>query len=437
MQAVRAQGLGKRYRVGAPKHDQTFRESLAGLATRPIARVRGGRPSREEREQAEHIWALSDVSLSIDHGETVGLIGRNGAGKTTLLKILSRITKPTTGRAEITGSVGSLLEVGTGFHYELSGRENIYLNGAILGMSRADVVRKFDEIVEFAEVERFIDVPLKRYSTGMQMRLAFSVAAALQPEILLIDEVLAVGDANFQRKCLRKMEEVDSEGRTIIFVSHNASAVLRLCRRVILLEKGRVIADGPSADVMRRYLDSGAGRSAERTWPDPQEAPGDAIARLRAVRVLDALGNIVESSDIREPVKIEVEYDQLDPRARPSVNLHFFNDEGVCLFIANDSVNTSWQAAERGAGMVRCSCRIPGNLLAEGTVFVHAALSTYNPLEVHAFEPDAVAFYIVDQMSGLTARGEYVNELPGVMRPLLEWDTEYLGAGSRAVLTER
>jgi lipopolysaccharide transport system ATP-binding protein len=431
MEAIRVEGLGKRYRVGAPKHDQTFRESLSGLATRPMARLRGRGLARAERDEADHIWALSDVSLSIDHGELVGLIGRNGAGKSTLLKILSRITKPTTGRAEITGSVGSLLEVGTGFHYELSGRENIFLNGAILGMSRADVARKFDEIVDFAEVERFIDVPLKRYSTGMQMRLAFSVAAALQPEILLIDEVLAVGDANFQRKCIRKMEEVDSSGRTIVFVSHNASAVLRLCRRVILLEKGKVVADGPAAEVMRRYLDSGAGRSAERAWPDPAEAPGDMVAHLRSVRVLDARGNIVESSDIREPVTIEVEYEQLDARARPSVNLHFFNDEGVCLFISNDSVSAEWQATERGAGIIRSSCQIPGNFLAEGSVFVHAALSTYNPIEVHAFEPDAVAFYIVDQMSGPTARGEYVNDLPGVVRPLLEWTAEYIGSSRR------
>jgi lipopolysaccharide transport system ATP-binding protein len=291
-------------------------------------------------------------------------------------------------------------------------------------MTRREIDAKFDEIVAFSEISRFIDTPIKRYSSGMQMRLAFAVAASLEPEILLIDEVLAVGDANFQRKCLGTVEEAGSSGRTIIFVSHNMAAVLRLCRRVILLENGRITADGDAATVVRSYLESGSGRMAERVWDDPSRAPGDAVARLRAVRVRNSVGEIAETINIREPLSIEVEYERRDPAGRPSANLHFFNDEGLCLFIANDSTNPE-SGLLSGTGIVRSVCHVPGDFLAEGTIYVHAALSTYNPLTMHALERDAVAFHVVEDLQLGAARGEYVNELPGVVRPALPWSLEF------------
>jgi lipopolysaccharide transport system ATP-binding protein len=418
--SISAHGLGKRYRIGSVREERTFREALSSAGSSPFRAVKRSMTGTAQTREHEDIWALRDVSLEITPGETVGLIGRNGAGKSTLLKILSRITTPTTGRAAIYGRVGSLLEVGTGFHTELTGRENVMLNGAILGMSRREVAAKFDEIVEFADIARFIDVPLKRYSSGMQMRLAFSVAASLEPEILLVDEVLAVGDANFQRKCLGRMEEVSLSGRTIVFVSHNASAVLRLCKRVVMLERGSVVADGSAVAVMRHYLDEGAGRTAERAWTDA--GPGDDVAVLRSVRVSDAGGAVTESTDIRDDVLITVEYDRLDASVQTSANLHFFNDEGTCVFVSNDSTSEDTHALSvAGAGRVQSVCRIPGNLLAEGTMYVHAAVSSFNPTRVHAYEADAVAFQVIDPMTPGTARGTYANELPGVVRPLLDW----------------
>lgn len=256
--AIRAEHLSKQYRLGAQQAQRTLREALVDVASTPIRWLRG------ERSQSQNtFWALDDVSFDIKRGETAGIIGRNGAGKSTILKILSRITKPTRGRVEMFGRVGSLLEVGTGFHTELTGRENIYLNGAILGMPSREIDRKFDEIVDFSGVEKFLDTPVKHYSSGMHVRLAFSVAAHLEPEILIIDEVLAVGDAEFQKKCLGKMNEIAGEGRTILFVSHNKDAVTRLCQRAILLENGKLVLDGPTEEVFSEYYSSLARRNIE------------------------------------------------------------------------------------------------------------------------------------------------------------------------------
>ena len=258
---IQAYNLGKQYQLARREQYQALRDVLAGWMAAPLRAVRGGR-GREAASQAsppaarQRFWALRNVSFEIEQGEVIGIVGRNGAGKSTLLKIISRITRPTTGLVRMRGRVGSLLEVGTGFHPELTGRENVFLNGAVLGMKRAEIARKFDEIVAFAEVEEFIDMPVKRYSSGMHMRLAFAVAAHLEPEILVVDEVLAVGDATFQRKCLGRMSEVANEGRTVLFVSHNMNAVQRLCPRSILLEHGQVVEDADTATVVSRYLAS-------------------------------------------------------------------------------------------------------------------------------------------------------------------------------------
>jgi lipopolysaccharide transport system ATP-binding protein len=412
--AIVVEGLGKRYQLGATtgarSSYRSLREDLVGVL-------------RRERRRAEprHLWALRNVSFEVSPGERVGLIGRNGAGKSTLLKLLSRITAPTEGRAEIRGQVGSLLEVGTGFHPELTGRDNISLAGAILGMRRREIDAKLDEIVEFAGVERFLDTPVKRYSSGMYLRLAFAVAAHLEPEILLVDEVLAVGDADFQKKCLGRMEQIGESGRTVLFVSHSMPSVLRLCDRVILFDQGGVLADGKPRDVIRRYLDSGLGSSAEREWASPDEAPGDDVCRLKAVRVIQD-GRVEEEIDIASPVELEAEYWLLhDTDLRPLVNLHLVNEDGVLLFITADSANFSWRASPRRAGVVRARCRVPAHFLAEGRLFVLAAISSLNPTVVHAMETDAVSFHVVDNTKGEGARGEWASDVPGVIRPLLPW----------------
>jgi len=417
--AIAASGLAKKYRIGL-RHDPYGRltETLWNALRDPLRRRRSG-------DREDDFWALRDVSFEVPRGSVVGIIGRNGAGKSTLLKILSRITEPTLGRAELRGRVGSLLEVGTGFHQELTGRENILLSGAILGMKRAEILRKFDEIVAFADIGQFIDTPVKRYSSGMKVRLGFAVAAFLEPEILFIDEVLAVGDAEFQKKCLGKMSEIGKGGRTIIFVSHSMPAILRLCDRAILLDHGQVVVDGTTHEAVRRYLESGPGQTSQREWTDPASAPGDDVARLKSVRVLPAGGGPAEEIDIRLPIDIEVEYWTEAPgNLRPSVNLHFYNDEGVCLFVNNDWNDRKWWSALRQPGLVRAVCHIPGNFLAEGRVVVTAVVSTYNPTIVHATEPEAVAFVVVDRSEGDGVRGVYANEFPGVVRPMLEWRVE-------------
>ncbi len=341
--------------------------------------------------------------------------------------MLSRITEPTSGRVEIRGRVGSLLEVGTGFHPELTGRENIFLNGAILGMRRAEIVRRFDEIVAFAEVEQFIDTPVKHYSSGMYVRLAFAVAAHLEPEILVVDEVLAVGDASFQKKCLDKMQDVGRDGRTVLFVSHNMSAITRLCERTILLDAGQVIADGPSYEVVSSYLNSGIGTTAAREWLDLKTAPGNEIVRLRAVRVLDADGKIAEAVDISRPVRVEMEYEVLTGGTVLSPNLGFYNEEGVCVFISVDH-DESWRRRPRPVGRYTSGVTIPPNFLAEGSLVITSAITTWNPVTVHVNERESVAFQVVDNIEGDTARGDYAGHLPGIVRPKLPWTTRAGGA---------
>ncbi len=308
--AIRAEGLGKRYRIGGPQaRYKTLRESLIEAVAGPVRAV--GAALRGERNGAERdvIWALKDVSFEVRHGEVVGIIGRNGAGKSTLLKVLTRITEPTEGYAEINGRVGSLLEVGTGFHPELTGRENIYLSGAILGMKKAEIDRKFDEIVDFAGVEKFLDTPVKHYSSGMQVRLGFAVAAHLEPEVLLVDEVLAVGDAEFQKKCLGKMEGVAKEGRTVLFVSHNMAAVEHLCNRSMVLDGGRVSLQGISKDVIQYYLDTILPSSIEKTpLAETKNRSGNGAIRLMSFHVEDVHGRKLKAVRSGEDVVLVFGY---------------------------------------------------------------------------------------------------------------------------------
>lgn len=423
--AIRVQNLSKLYKIGGQKGGyQTLRDTLVHLFSRPFCSSTSASTLTSISSRSDEIWALKDISFEIRKGEVVGIIGRNGAGKSTLLKILSRITEPTEGWAEIHGRVGSLLEVGTGFHGELTGRENIYLSGAILGMKKAEIDRKFDEIVAFAEIEKFLDTPAKHYSSGMYLRLAFAVAAHLEPEILLVDEVLAVGDYSFQKKCLNKMQDVGKEGRTILFVSHNLPAVTRLCPRAILLEAGSLTMDGPSPRVVHDYFRSDLGTQAAREWRDILTAPGNDIVRLLAVRARTAEGKVSEAFDIRRPIKIEMEYEVLRPGHILVPNLHFFNEEGICLFASID-LDPSWRKRPRPKGPYSSTAWIPGNYLSEGSLIVRAAISSLNPVLVHADVPEAISFQVVDSLDGDSARGEYAGPMPGLVRPMLRWTTEF------------
>ncbi len=366
-------------------------------------------------------WALDDVSFEVKRGEVVGIIGRNGAGKSTLLKILSRITKPTRGHAEIHGRVGSLLEVGTGFHPELTGRENIYLNAAILGMRKAEVAKKFDEIVAFAEVEKFIDTPVKRYSSGMYVRLAFAIAAHMETEVLIVDEVLAVGDAAFQKKCLGKMSHVAKRGRTVLFVSHDMSAMTRLCERAVLLNEGIVVRDGLVHEIVKTYLDAGFGTTAIREWTNQSRAPGNEIVRLKSVRVCAKNGETIEAIDIRERFGIQAVYEVLTPGHILIPNFHFFNEDGLCLFAVQD-VGSEWRHKPRPVGQYCSTAWIPGNFLAEGNHVVDIAVSSHIPAGViHFLERDALAFQVLDKNEGDSARGDYTGNMPGLIRPVVQW----------------
>jgi lipopolysaccharide transport system ATP-binding protein len=435
--AIKAKNLSKIYRIGMKENmSDSFGGAIIDCIKSPLKNYHKYRSLYKFKDidfepnygQDSHpndiIWALKDVSFKVKIGEVVGIIGRNGAGKSTLLKILSKITDPTKGYAEIRGRVSSLLEVGTGFHPELTGRENIYLNGTILGMSKKEVERKFDEIVMFSGVEKFIDTPVKRYSSGMSVRLAFSVAAHLEPEILIIDEVLAVGDAEFQKKCLNKMENAGQQGRTVLFVSHNMPAIARLCERTILLNEGRVMMDGPSAEIVSNYLTSGLGTMAAREWGESAKAPGSNIVRLRAVRVLSESGRICETINIRNKFIIEMEYDVLSPGHILLPHFGLVNEQGQDVFITVDR-DPEWRRRARPAGHYNSKVLIPGNLLAEGMFFVSCYALTLDPDVLQFGEHSTVAFNVVDSHDGDSARGDYVKNMPGVVRPMLDWSTEF------------
>jgi lipopolysaccharide transport system ATP-binding protein len=428
--AIKVEHIAKSYtiRVG---------DQPTATLTDHLAKVGSGflNPSRWFGSGALHnetIWPLKDISFDISPGEVVGLIGRNGAGKSTLLKILARITDPTSGRAVMNGRVASLLEVGTGFHPELTGRDNIYLSGSILGMRKAEIAKKFDEIVAFAGVDKFIDTPVKRYSSGMYVRLAFAVGAHLDPEILIVDEVLAVGDAQFQKKCLSKMQDVGQHGRTVLFVSHNMNAITRLCKRAILLNQGEVVADGLSSQVVSSYLLAGGITCrAIKEWDDLDTAPGDDIVRLRAVRVKAIDGRITDSIDVRQSFAIEMEFDVLSSGFVLLPHFVLSNEEGQVLFEAVD-LDPDWRHRPRPVGRYVCTAWIAGNLLKEGTFFIGPACMTLSPhlVDPNLYEEDAIAFHVYDGLEGECARGDHPREMWGLIRPMLKWSTIYFSRGS-------
>lgn len=421
--ALSVRGLGKRYRIGVKQVPyKTIRESITNLATAPFRRRQTGADggSFSKSGEVDFISALRDVSFEVHRGEALGIIGSNGSGKSTLLRILSRVTDPTEGHAEIYGRVGSLLEVGTGFHPELTGRENVYLNGAILGMRKAEIKDKFDAIVKFAGLERFMDTPVKHYSSGMYVRLAFAVAAHVEPEIMLVDEVLAVGDLEFQRKCLGKMQNVASEGRTVLFVSHNMQAISRLCTKSIWLDQGRIVKIGPTASVVAEYVFRGDGGKGERRWHDLRTAPGDDAIRLTAVRAKDADGKVPEYFDIRRQIGIEIEYHVLRPGLFFTPSLHLVNESGVILFLSQETTN--WTSVPRSMGVHASTCWVPGNFLAEGQFHVDIGFWGFShPPSSKAKQSGVISINVHDTLEGDSVRGSSTHPYYGVVRPSLKW----------------
>ena len=378
------------------------------------------------RLQKEQFLALRDVSFEVHRGEAVGIIGRNGAGKSTLLKILSRITTPTTGQAVLYGPVGSLLEVGTGFHPELTGRENIYLNGAILGMRRREIAKRFDEIVAFAEIEKFLDTPVKRYSSGMYVRLAFAVAAHLNPEILVVDEVLAVGDASFQKKCLGKMGEVASqEGRTVLFVSHNMTAVQSLCGRALWMDGGELKADGSPAVVVPQYLKTAFAPVRELTWDDPATAPGNAKVRLRRAAVRPESDVADGMIDLHTPITVEFEYWNVAPQTCLNLSVVIMSEEGSPVFNTAPQEEPLWHGRAFPVGLFRSTFRIPGDLLNDGTHRVQLYIVEDESVVLSRHD-DLLVFDVVEAPG---ERRNWYGKWIGAVRPRLQWNTELIESG--------
>jgi lipopolysaccharide transport system ATP-binding protein len=429
--AIQVDNLSKQYRIGAQRQSyNTLRDTLADGLKR-FFRPNGQRSTLSALHstlnsklsaQYDTFWALRNVSFEVTRSEVLGIIGRNGAGKSTLLKILSRVTRPTYGRARINGRVGSLLEVGTGFHSELTGRENIYLNGAVLGMTRTEIQRKFDEIVEFAEIEQFIDTPVKRYSSGMYMRLAFAVAAHLEPEILIVDEVLAVGDVAFQKKCLGKMGNVAREGRTVLFVSHNMVAIQSLCSRAIWLNEGQIMAEGNPAQVVASYLQMSFSNLTEQVWSDIRTAPGNDRVRLRRVCVRPAKGDSSPVITMRTPIIMEFQFWNLLPETHLILNFQLINEQGTVAFASNPTDQSGWHGRPSPVGLFRSRCYIPGDLLKAGQYRVLLSVIKNDSYLIYKHE-DALVFEVQD--SAELRRGWY-GEMVGIVRPLLKWTTDLI-----------
>lgn len=402
--AIKIEGISKKYLVGKQK-DSSLRGSLANIF-------------KSKLNSYEEFWALDDVSFEVEKGDVVGIIGKNGAGKSTLLKILSKITKPTKGRIEINGRVASLLEVGTGFHPELTGRENIFLNGTILGMTRKEVKSKFDEIVAFSGVEKFIDTPVKHYSSGMYVRLAFAVAAHLDPEILIIDEVLAVGDIEFQKKCLGKMKDVALQGRTVLFVSHNMNAVNSLCSKCLYIKNGTTEIYDKTDIVISKYLNGTELNTYDVSFKENEES-GDEFVKINSIRIINNMREPSSTIDINTPFGIEIKYEILNNQNRPLPNVHFHTSKGEFAFVSNHASVSTDIFSE---GKYKSVVWIPDDLLNTGYYSIDVAMSTFSPsLIVHVWLKGILGIEVIEDIS--LRKYDYKQEMPGAVRPTLEWET--------------
>ena len=426
--AVSVKNLSKQYRIGAAQGKfryNMFRDVIVDTLMMPVRVVQALRGTGlRGTSGTSTIWALNDVSFDLDEGKVLGIVGRNGAGKSTLLKILSRVTEPTKGTVTVRGRVGSLLEVGTGFHPELTGRENIYMNGAILGMKRAEIDGKFDEIVDFSEVSQFIDTPVKRYSSGMYLRLAFAVAAHLEPEILVVDEVLAVGDAEFQRKCLGKMGDVAQQGRTVLFVSHNMSAILRLTQEALVLKKGQLIKRAPTPEAVDFYLASGQAETGERMWEAENVPAASAPFSPISLKVKERSGKVVDTVRSVEPVILEFEY-QLDaPLTGLRVGMYLSTMRGEYVFTSFDTDDAQQyeQFGSRKAGRYVSRCTMPADLLNEGRYSIGVNASSFG-IKRYFMDENALSFNV--DVSGAPGM-QWPEMRVGPIRPRLEWKIEKL-----------
>ncbi len=385
----------------------------------PFAKV-GELNDRTKKQKSDYVWAIKDINFKVKEGEILGIVGKNGAGKSTLLKILSKITGPTTGVIKINGRVGSLLEVGTGMHHELTGRENIYLNGAILGMKKQEIRAKFDDIVDFAGIVKYVDTPLKRYSSGMQVRLGFAVAAFLEPEILIVDEVLAVGDSDFQKRAIGKMKEVSEEkGRTVLFVSHNMSSVSSLCTSGMYLENGTIKEIGLASTIVSLYMNNGnAGRTNSVNWELTPPNYSDKVSELINMRLVDSNKNTIKTVYIENKLGVEINYKILKTGFNPVPNIHLFTDKGEKLLI---SVETSFE--KKGIGLYKSTVFFPEHFFNEGVYHLGFALSSLNPTKVHAFDYEAISFEVIDNLSAITRNG-FTGKFDCSIRPLLNWESK-------------
>ena len=408
MHVITADNISKKYIIdhqGARKPS-----SLRDVVSDTFENLFSNKGKTDAADRKEEFWALKDVSFSIDQGDRIGIVGHNGAGKSTLLKILSRITDPTTGQVTIDGRVASLLEVGTGFHPELTGRENIFLNGAILGMNKSEIKRSFDAIVDFAGVEKFLDTPVKRYSSGMYVRLGFAIAAHLEPEIMIIDEVLAVGDAEFQKKCLGKMRDVSESGRTLLFVSHNLTAIQALCNKSFYFEKGRLLAQGETSHIVTTYLSRVSQKQLERHWDDVDTAPGNDQIRVKSFRLLPDYLDSLMHIDVRTAMEIRFEFWNMVEDAQLNLSLHLYSYTGECIF----NVGTTSQNFARG--LVSGSLEIPGHFLNDGSYMISIMVVKDTSSVIYNME-EALTFDVEDYREGVTWYGKW----PGYIRPQLNF----------------
>ncbi|GEC73660.1 lipopolysaccharide transport system ATP-binding protein [Flavobacterium flevense] len=423
---LKAENISKQYRLGTVgtgtlKHDiNRWWHRIRGKED-PYLKI-GDTNDRSTKGESDYVWALQDISFEVERGEVLGIIGKNGAGKSTLLKILSKVTAPTTGTIKSRGRIASLLEVGTGFNGELTGRENVYLNGAILGMTKKEITAKLDEIIDFSGCQRYIDTPVKRYSSGMTVRLAFAVAAFLEPEILVIDEVLAVGDAEFQKKAIGKMQDISKgEGRTVLFVSHNMDSIMRLCSKSILLKNGRIIDYDITSKVIDNYLKCEYQTTSYKSWVD--QYIGNDLVRIYDVKAHNLQYEIKNNFKITEFVGISVSYEVIKEGNKIHVAFNFYDRNGINIFDSHEN-NTSNYYDLKSCGKYETTVWIPENLLAEGVILVGVAIVTHNPFQVHFHERDCIAFNMIDDQIISPTRGEYVGNLPGIIRPLMKWDSK-------------
>ncbi|HEV7380865.1 MAG TPA: ABC transporter ATP-binding protein [Dyadobacter sp.] len=416
MSVIVAENISKKYIIDHQR--KTGSPSLKDMVSDTLGRVFNGKKQQDDFSEKEEFWALKDVSFSIDEGDRIGIVGHNGAGKSTLLKILSRITEPSTGQIKINGRIASLLEVGTGFHPELTGRENIFLNGAILGMGKSEIKQSFDAIVDFAGVEKFLDTPVKRYSSGMYVRLGFAIAAHLNPEILIVDEVLAVGDTEFQKKCLGKMRDVSESGRTLIFVSHNLTAIQALCNKSFYFERGRLIDQGDTTHIVTNYLSKVSHKSLEKRWDDIEHAPGNDQVRIKSFKVVPEFQDNLSHIDVRTPIDFRFEFWNMEEGANLNLSLHLYTFTGECIF------NVGTQSEAFGKGLVTGTCHIPGNFLNDGSYVVSMMIVKDTSTVLYNME-EALVFDIEDYRENVTWYGKW----PGYIRPQLNFSisqTEHL-----------